>query len=111
VDDDAQLRKLAVRILRSWGLTVIAEAGTCAAALSQSAKLRPDAALVDISLPDGDGFALARQLSSEAWRPRIVLISSDSDPANGVAARAMGADFVPKDELLGPDLRRLITGE
>jgi len=85
--------------------------GTFAEAVERSAELRPDAVLVDIGLPDGDGFVLARQLSALPWRPRVVLISSDSDGANSAAARRMGAvGFVPKDELLGAQLRRLISG-
>jgi len=112
VDDDARFRALAVRTLSSWGHAVVGEAATFAEAVAQSAELRPDAVLVDIGLPDGDGFTLAQQLSALPWRPRVVLISTDSDAANGAAARRMGAvGFVPKEELPGAPLRRLISGE
>ena len=112
VDDDAWFRRLAVRTLSSWGYGVVAEAGTFKEAVERSAELRPDAVLVDIGLPDGDGFALAAELSALAWRPRVVLISSDADAANGAAARRAGAvGFVPKDELPGTSLRRLIDGD
>ncbi len=111
VDDDAQFRQLAVRTLRSWGLAVIAEAGTCEEALALTVELQPDAALVDIGLPDGDGFGLAQQLTRLSSPPRVVLISSDSDSANGSSARQAGAaGFFPKDELVGSELRRLISG-
>jgi DNA-binding NarL/FixJ family response regulator len=111
VDDDASFRALAARTLSSWGYAVVGEAGTVAQAVEQSAELRPDAVLVDIGLPDGDGFELAQQLAALPWRPRIVLISSDSDSANGPAAIRMGAvGFVPKDELPGSSLRILISG-
>jgi CheY-like chemotaxis protein len=111
VDDDASFRQLASRTLRSWGYLVVGEAGTFAEALESVALLRPDAALVDIGLPDGDGFELAQQFSALPWRLRVVLISSDSDAANEAVARRMGAaGFVPKDELLGASLRRLIGG-
>jgi CheY-like chemotaxis protein len=112
VDDDVRFRELAVRTLRSWGHTVVGEAGTFAEAVARSAELRPEAVLVDIGLPDGDGFVLAQRLSALSWRPRVVLISSDSDAANGAAALRMGAvGFVPKDELPGSSLRLLIGGE
>jgi CheY-like chemotaxis protein len=112
VDDDVRFRELAARTLRSWGHAVVGEAGTLAEAVARSAELRPDAVLVDIGLPDGDGFDLARRLSALPWRPRIVLISSDSDAANGAAASRVGAaGFVPKDDLPGATLRRLIGGE
>jgi len=112
VDDDASFRELAARTLSSWGHAVVGEAATVAEALVRSAELRPDAMLVDIGLPDGDGFMLAQQLSALPWLPRVVLISSDSEAANGAAALRMGAvGFVPKAELPGPLLRRLICGD
>jgi CheY-like chemotaxis protein len=111
VDDDIAFRALATRTLRSWGHVVVGEAGTFAEAVTRTAELRPDAVLVDIGLPDGDGFSLAQRLSVLPWQPRIVLISSDADSANDAAARRLGAaGFVPKEELLGASLRRLIGG-
>ena len=110
VDDDTAFRALAAKTLRSWGLHVIGEAGTFAEAIVRSSELRPDAVLVDIGLPDGDGFSLAQRLSVLPWQPRIVLISSDADCANDVVARRLGAvGFVPKEELLGTSLRRMIS--
>ena len=111
VDDDASFRKLATRTLRSWGYAVVGEAATFAEAVQCATALRPDAALVDVGLPDGDGFELAQQFAALPWSPRVVLISSDADSANEAIARRMGAaGFVPKDELLGASLRRLIGG-
>jgi CheY-like chemotaxis protein len=111
VDDDAGFRELASRALRSWGHEVVGEAGTCAEAVARVDALRPDAALVDIGLPDGDGFGLARRFSELPWRLRVVLISSDHDNANQELAQQVGAaGFVPKDELLGPSLKKLIGG-
>jgi CheY-like chemotaxis protein len=111
VDDDASFRQLATRTLRSWGYAVVGEAGTLAEAVECATALRPDAALVDIGLPDGDGFELAQRFADLPWTLRVVLISSDSDAANEAVARRMGAaGFVPKDELLGSALRRLIGG-
>jgi DNA-binding NarL/FixJ family response regulator len=111
VDDDPSFRRLAARALRSWGYAVVGEVATFADAVDSAIALRPDAALVDIGLPDGDGFELAQRLTGLSRPPRVVLISSDSDAANEAIARRMGAaGFVPKDELLGPSLRRLIGG-
>ena len=68
--------------------------------------------LVDIGLPDGDGFALAQRLVALPWEPRVVLISSDSDSRNAPAARRAGAvGFVPKEDLAGERLRHLISGD
>jgi CheY-like chemotaxis protein len=112
VDDDVGFRRLAVRTLSSWGHIVVAEVGTCADALVRSAELRPQAVLVDIGLPDGDGFTLARRLAALPWQPRVVVISSDGDAANAPIALQMGAvGFIPKDEIPGSALRCLITGK
>jgi DNA-binding NarL/FixJ family response regulator len=111
VDDDAGFRDLATRVLTSWGHAVIGEAGTLAEALEQAATLRPDTALVDIGLPDGDGFALTELLVAMPWDLRVVLISSDADRATIQAAQRVGADsFLPKDELSGAEMRRLVEG-
>jgi CheY-like chemotaxis protein len=111
VDDNAAFRGLAVRILVGWGHQVI-EADTVAEALSQAVEHRPGAAVVDIGLPDGDGFALARQLAALPFAPRVVLISTDSAAGNRSAASRAGAlGFVPKDEMLRGDLRRLIDDD
>ncbi|WP_127504705.1 response regulator [Actinoplanes solisilvae] len=109
VDDDASLRGLVVRILRSRGHTVIGEAGSVAEALTCAEGLHPDVALIDIGLPDGDGFLLTRRLLARPWPMRVVLFSSDADRANIAAALRAGAiGFLPKDELSSPALQRLI---
>ena len=109
VEDDDDLRGLIVRILRSWGHAVIGEASSVAEALRCADTLRPDVVLVDIGLPDGDGFSLTRQLRAKSWAMRVVLTSSDADRANIAAAKRAGAiAFLPKHELSSPALRRLI---
>jgi CheY-like chemotaxis protein len=88
VDDDAAFRDLAARVVTSWGHVVVGHAGSVAEALASAAELMPDTALVDIGLPDGDGFALARQLAAMPGSVRVILISSDSDAANVPAGSA-----------------------
>lgn len=111
VDDDAGFRDLATRILTSWGHAVIGEAGSVAEALAQAAKLRPDVVLVDIGLPDGDGFSLTEQLVAMPWAVRVVLTSSEADRTTWAAAQRAGAvSFLPKDELSSALLRQLIEG-
>ena len=109
VDDDASVRGLVVRILRSWGHAAIGEAGSIAEALDYADARRPEIVLVDVGLPDGDGFTLTRRLRARPWAMRVVLFSSDADPANIAAATRAGAiGFFPKDELLSPALQRLL---
>ena len=111
VDDDAAVRGLVVRILRSWGHVAISEAGSVAEALRCAGAMHPDIVLVDIGLPDGDGFALTRELRTRFRASRVVIFSSDADRANAAAAERAGAvAFLPKDELSSPALRRLLEG-
>ncbi len=109
VDDDALFRRLAGRLVTAWGHVVLGEAGTVEQALARAAELEPDVVLADIGLPDGDGFGLTRALVARPHPPLVILISSDSDAANGQAALRVGArGFVSKDELLSGRLRALI---
>ncbi|MCD2195862.1 response regulator transcription factor [Actinomycetospora endophytica] len=109
VDDDGAFRHLITRVVNRWGHMVIGEAGSVAEALAQADELRPDTVLIDLGLPDGDGFSLARQLRTRPWPMRVVLFSSGGDRADAAAARRAGAiGFVRKDELAGRAMRRLV---
>jgi len=111
VDDDDAFRDLIRRLLTDLDLDVVADVGTVADALAAAAALRPDAALVDVGLPDGDGIALAGRLTGLDWGPRVVLTSTDPATADAAAIRRAGAvGFLPKDELAGTELRRMLVG-
>jgi CheY-like chemotaxis protein len=107
VDDDATFRELASRMLAGSGFQVVGEASSVAEALTRAGELRPDAALVDIALPDGDGFSLARRLRELSLR--VVLTSTDAGATSESALRRSGATgFLPKHQLSGQALRRLL---
>lgn len=109
VDDDACFRDLAARILDGSGYVVVGEAGTAEEAIVRASELHPDTALVDIGLPDGDGFALAERLCAMPWKLRVVLVSTDSDGGSRPAARRAGAcGFLRKDELSAHALGQLL---
>jgi DNA-binding NarL/FixJ family response regulator len=110
VDDDPVFRSLARRTLLAEGLNVVGEADSVAAAMAAAHELRPEAVLVDIGLPDGDGVALARTLTALPWHPRVVLTSSDPEAASDDDVRASGAGaFVPKDDLPNAPLIGLLA--
>ena len=112
VDDDAAFRVLARRVLSATGLSVVGEADTVATGLAAAIDLRPDAMLVDVGLPDGDGIALARKLAALPWRPRVVLTSIDADAASPQDVCRSGANgFAPKDELPNAALRLLMGSD
>jgi DNA-binding NarL/FixJ family response regulator len=111
VDDDAAFRALVADLLGRLGLDVVGETGTFADGAAAADTLRPDAALVDVGLPDGDGLELARRISALPWSPRVVITSSDPDAVTGDGARALGAiAFLPKTELADGRLRAFLTG-
>jgi CheY-like chemotaxis protein len=111
VDDDAAFRELASALLRDAGLDVAGEASTYAEGAAAADALRPDAALVDVGLPDGDGLELARRIAALPWSPRVLVTSSDADATTDEAARELGAvAFLPKTELANGSLRELLTG-
>jgi DNA-binding NarL/FixJ family response regulator len=109
VDDDPAFRRLARRLLATFGLALAGEADTAASAITAARALRPDAVLVDVGLPDADGVALARELAALPWHPRVVLTSSDAEAATATEVRRSGAAaFVPKDQLPNAALRSLL---
>jgi CheY-like chemotaxis protein len=108
VDDDPSFRALAIRLLTDAGLEVAGEADTVRSAVEAVLELEPAAILLDIGLPDGDGFAVADQLATLPWRPRIIFTSSDADAAGVEPLRRAGAGaFIPKHELTDVALRKL----
>ena len=109
VEDDPDFRALAVRKLRAWGHEVVEAAGV-AEALTRAGERRPDKAVVDIGLPDGNGFDLTVELLALPWPMRVIVVSSDSSAGNQTAAQRAGAiRFVPKQDLFSDAARQLIA--
>jgi DNA-binding NarL/FixJ family response regulator len=105
VDDDPAFRNLAVRLLERTGLRVTGEADTVRRAREVVHEVRPAFVLLDVSLPDGDGVALAGELAELPWRPRVVLISSDRAASAAGLDQSGAAAFISKDELTETTLR------
>jgi DNA-binding NarL/FixJ family response regulator len=100
VDDNAEFRQLARRLLEHGGYEVVGEADDAARALRAHAALRPDIVLLDVQLPDLDGFALAEILAADEDPPIVVLISSRDRRAYRFKLAATTARaFLPKGEL------------
>jgi DNA-binding NarL/FixJ family response regulator len=111
IDDDPSFLSLATRVLEEIGAEVVATAPNAGAAIEAANEMRPDAALVDVWLPDRNGIELAYELAALPWQPRVVLMSTDPDAASAINSQD-GKDplpFVPKERLAGGRLRRLLT--
>jgi DNA-binding NarL/FixJ family response regulator len=109
VDDHDAFRESASALLEAEGFTVVGHAAGGGDAIAQAERLRPQVVLLDIQLPDLDGFAVAERLTALPDPPRVVLISSRDARAYGPrlgAAPARG--FITKRELSGEALAALV---
>ena len=105
VDDEPELRKLVIDILSDDGFSNIIDAGTVQNGLIFARQENPDLAILDVMLPDGDGFSLMKQLRAFTGIPVIFLTAKD-EAADKLAGLGLGADdyvvkpFLPQELLL-----------
>jgi DNA-binding NarL/FixJ family response regulator len=99
VDDHAGFRAIARELLEDAGYRVVAEAANGAAALSAARRAEPDVILLDVVLPDLDGFAVCEQLSRTHPTARVVLTSSGGrDKFSRRLAISSARGFVAKQQ-------------
>ncbi|MCM1121087.1 MAG: response regulator transcription factor [Eubacterium sp.] len=105
VDDEPELRRLVTDILSDDGFRNIIEAGAVQTGLTSAKQDKPDLAILDVMLPDGDGFALMKELRAFTNIPIIFLTAKD-EAADKLAGLGLGADdyvvkpFLPQELLL-----------
>jgi DNA-binding NarL/FixJ family response regulator len=110
VDDHPSFRALARAVLEAEGFTVVGEAIDAAGAIGAARALAPDAVLLDVQLPDSDGFAVAGRLADEATPPAVVLTSSRDAEDYGALVPACGArGLIPKHALSGQALAAFLA--
>ena len=106
VDDHAGFRAGARRLLTAEGYEVVGEAADGEAGLRAARVLEPDIVLLDVNLPDMDGFRVAARLTGGPASPAVVLTSSrDGADFGELVARAGARGFVSKFDLCGATLR------
>jgi DNA-binding NarL/FixJ family response regulator len=109
VDDDAAFTRLATSLLSDRGYRVLGSAATAEEGLAEFTRLRPDALLIDVRLPDRNGVSLAAELSAESSRTSILLTSTDGSSVTAETVRRSGANgFVPKAHLTRTDLHKVL---
>jgi DNA-binding NarL/FixJ family response regulator len=109
VDDHEAFRAVARQLLSGSGFDVVAEAVDGAAGVAAARAVRPDVVLLDVQLPDADGFQVAEELAAGPRPPTVVLVSTRaSTDYGGLVARSPARGFISKAELTGARLRELI---
>jgi DNA-binding NarL/FixJ family response regulator len=109
VDDDRRFRAQARDLLAADGFIVIGEAVDGASGLEAAQALQPDFVLLDIGLPDIEGFEVAKALAVNGPPPLVVLTSSRDARAYGRRlANGQFLGFVPKERISGAAIRALV---
>jgi DNA-binding NarL/FixJ family response regulator len=109
VDDHPTFRATARALLEAEGFDVVGEAADGEEALAKIDQLRPEVVLLDVQLPDIDGFEIAARLSRAGSSARIILISSrDASDFGSLVGESDVCGFVTKNALSGAAIRALL---
>ncbi len=109
--DDHEVVRAGVRGLleESGDIEVVGEAGTALEAIQRVPALRPDVAVLDVRLPDGDGVEVCRELRSRMPELRCLMLTSFADDDALFAAIMGGASGYVLKQIRGNDLVAAIT--
>ncbi|MDE7427810.1 MAG: response regulator transcription factor, partial [Lachnospiraceae bacterium] len=105
VDDEETLRDMVSGFLQQAGFLHVTVAGSCREAEAQFVKVLPHLVLLDVMLPDGDGFSLLKRLRENSEVPVIFLSARDEDESR-LRGLGLGADdyitkpFLPEELIL-----------
>jgi DNA-binding NarL/FixJ family response regulator len=110
VDDHPTFRASARLLLSAEGYDVVGEAADGESAVRAALELRPQLILLDVQLPDIDGFEVARRLAGAGAGAAIVLTSSRDEADYGpLIARSGARGFIPKGDLSGAGLAQVLA--
>ena len=109
VDDHPGFRARARALLESEGFEVVGEAANGAEGVRAAHELAPDVVLLDVQLPDTDGFAVATAVTADGGDAQVVLTSSRDGRDFGALVGSCGArGFIAKAELSGARVAALL---
>ena len=112
VDDHPSFRKSARAVLEADGFEIVGEAEDGQSAIAAIQTLGPDVVLLDVQLPDTDGFRLCELICArdDGVRPRIILVSSrEAADYNGLIDGSPARGFISKADLSGESFRALLA--
>ena len=103
VDDEPELLTLVAVILKEDGFENIMTASTVSEGIDAAKTQKPDLAILDVMLPDGDGFSLMQQIRALSDMPVIFLTARD-EAEDKLAGLGLGADDYIAKPFLGEEL-------
>lgn len=110
VDDNAGFRTAVRRLLERRGFVVVAEAETGSAGVAMAKEHRPELVVLDVQLPDIDGFEVAERLSRLDLPVQVILTSSlDGTDFGALVAGSPALGFIPKAELSASAVEALLV--
>jgi two-component system, NarL family, nitrate/nitrite response regulator NarL len=110
VDDHDGFRAFARALLESEGFDVVGEAEDGRSALRAVEQFGPDLVLLDVQLPDIDGFEVAQRLAADAPPTAVVLVSTrDAASYRRRLAETSAQGFISKEELSGATLAAVLA--
>jgi DNA-binding NarL/FixJ family response regulator len=111
IDDHPTFRSVARELLERRGFAVVEEADCATSGLEAAERLAPEAVLLDVGLPDGDGFDVCHALTRRNPQLAVLLVSADDLHRGSGHIRDCGArGFLPKSRLACSDLMALFAG-
>ena len=109
VDDHPTFRATARMLLEAEGYDVVGEAPDGNSGIVAAGELNPDLVLLDVNLPDLDGFSVAQRITAVHGAPAVVLTSSrDSSDFGPLVAGSGARGFISKGELSGAAIAELL---
>jgi two-component system, NarL family, response regulator DevR len=104
--DDHEIFRRGIRGLLAdeADIEVIGEAGTAAAAMARIPALRPDVAVLDVRLPDGDGITVCREICSALPETACLMLTAHGDDQALLGAIMAGAAGYVSKQTCGTDL-------
>jgi DNA-binding NarL/FixJ family response regulator len=110
IDDNVAFRATARRLLERDRFVIIAEAGNGVGGVKEAKRHKPELVLLDVQLPDSDGFEVAERLARLDQPPGVILISSLDDSDFGpLVATSSALGFIPKAELSARAIEELLV--
>ena len=108
VDDDNLLRSVLLEQLGFEGVKYLAEAATAADVFTQIDTSMPDLILLDVQLPDGNGFEICARLRQSGFDKPILMLTGQDDESDIIKGLEAGAnDYIAKPMRIGELLARI----